>query len=289
MCGIEGIEHFQYLGLFEHIPCLVRFNLMDKAIASAILQCQIDNHVYDYMVGRSLNFRFDDQSSLFKDPHLKKHLIRMLSGDQDDAVKRIRNENNYFPFVVHETFPNIKLFFGIYPKLKIVHTERDPVDLVYSWYKRGWANRWGLDVKDFSVSIAGPSGPIPWFAYEFKDEYNKMNEIDRIISSLSFILTKSREVYSQLSDEQKQRICTIKFESLLTNTDEVVEKLSKFFCVKIMDDIDIIKSREHLPLSAPEKSCSEKISFIRKNASPSLFEILTQLKEKYKSNESMLF
>ena len=86
LAAIEGVENAQYYGMFEHMPYLLRLNLIDKETAKEIIKCQIDNLSYDRMAGRNINFRYDDNSSIFKWLRPKEYFERCLGKDGHKIV-----------------------------------------------------------------------------------------------------------------------------------------------------------------------------------------------------------
>lgn len=286
--GFEGVEHYQYLGLLEHMPFLERLKFISSEAAKAIIQCQIDNNAYDLMVGRNINFRFDDKSSIYNSPRLKEYIERTLKEDGDVVVNSIKQQNSYFPYILHEAFPNIILFFDIYPDCKIVRVDRSPIDLVYSWYQRGWGRRYGKDPKDFSMPIRGINGPAPWFAYQWLDEYKIINEMDRIIKLIISVVDMSRETYLGLTNNQKKRVHILTFENLVTKPDEEIKRLSIFINKNPLPDMGTIKARAKIPDVHPREIRDQKIGIIKQKATPEYFAKLLQVEKEYETTGTLL-
>ena len=286
--GIEGIEHYQYFGILEHIPFLVKLNMMEVETAKAIIRCQIDNFTYDHMVGRNLNFRKIDKSSIYNVPNVKRYLDSLEKEDDGDAMKIIQNPDTYFPFIAHETLPNIAIYFDIYPKLKVVHIERNPIDLTYSWYKRGLGKRWANDPKLFTIAIEGPKGPRPWFFCDLAEDYENLPEIDRVIHSISNIVKMSKKSYDDLNAKQKGNIFFISYEGLLSNIDDEVGALAGFFGKQINVDMEVIRQREKLPKENPRSSRSSKLAEIKKLADKESIELLLTMEEEYSNKKSLI-
>jgi len=286
--GIEGIEHYQYFGLLEHIPFLVRLGKLEVETAKAIIKCQIDNFTYDHMVGRNLNFRKIDKSSIYNVPNVKRYLDSLEKEDDKDAMKIIQTPDTYYPFILHETLSNIGIFFDIYPKLKVVHIERDPVDLTYSWYKRGLGKRWANDPKLFSIAIEGPKGPRPWFFYDLAEEYEKLPEMDRIIHSISSIIKMSKKSYEDVSSRQRENIYFTTYEELVSNIDNAVRRLAGFFKKKIRVDMETIKQKEKLPEENPRSFRLSKLDEIKKVANKESIELLLKMEEEYNNKKSLI-
>src|SRR3989338_8703693 len=141
LAGFEGVEPVQNFNSLEKIPIFTRFNFMDKKAAKEFLRCEVDMHCYEMLIGRNFNHRISDKSSIFNHPKHEEYLKRSLMPDGDAALARFYKEKPYSFFVVHEMMPNIDVYFDVFPKLKIIHTRINPIDLVFNLYKKGYCRR----------------------------------------------------------------------------------------------------------------------------------------------------
>jgi len=271
-----------YYGLLEHVPMLVRMNLMNEDVACSIVQCEIDNFVYDYMVGRNLNFRYSDKSSILSYPGLHECIYRMNNGV--DVEKEIDENTLVFPFILHDCFCNLRMFFKWYPRLKVVHIDRSPVSLVYSWYHRGFGNRWGVDPKEFSLVLDDGNGfSVPWFALEWKDFWKDSCEMDRIIKSVLWLNDMNKGFYSSLNHKYREKVFFVHFEELLTKPDFVVRKLG-YFLDRTTRDLFKVLNYERLPNNDFNIDFDKKVDFVRNNATGDFFDLVMKAEDEYKLN-----
>ncbi|UCD54956.1 MAG: sulfotransferase domain-containing protein [Candidatus Omnitrophota bacterium] len=281
LCAINDVEHTCSNGLLDNIPFMVKFKLLTPEAAEALIQNIIDNSGYDIMIGRNLNFRYDDKSCIYNSPRLKEYLDRSLNSDRDVIVEQIKNKRRYFMHIVHQGFPNIEIFLRMYSKIKVIRIERHPVDLVYSWFQRGFGRRLGRDARLFIIPIQGIKGPIPWFAHEWAEDYENSSEMDRVIRFLYYINEKSKEAYVNLNMEDKKKIHTVSYERLLTETDEEMKKISIFLDKKILPGIELVKARERIPAPNPALVRNKKMNFIKKQTTPKIFSALMAMENGY--------
>ena len=83
---LEDVEPIQYYGLLEHVPFWVKFGIMKKDLAKELIKCEIDTHCYEMLIGRNLNYRIFDKSSIFKKPGYKKYIERSKQKDTDNII-----------------------------------------------------------------------------------------------------------------------------------------------------------------------------------------------------------
>ena len=106
--------------------------------------------------------------------------------------------------------------------------------------------------------------------------------------SLAHIMKMSKETYERMNIKQKNKVHCTTHEKLLTDTDNEINRLSKFFNKKILSEIEIIKVREDLPREHPKKIRSKKLTLIEKKANPKYLSLLMELEKEYQKNGNML-
>lgn len=151
--GFEGIEPVQYYSFLEYLPVMTSLGLVERKTAQELLRSEIDIHCYEMLIGRNLNHRKSDKSSIYNALNCEKYLKRSLGPSGLEVVKDFYRQKRYSFFILHEVMPHIKLFFETFKKIKIISIERSPVELVYSWFERGYASRFAADPTFFFNSI----------------------------------------------------------------------------------------------------------------------------------------
>ena len=281
LAGIEGIEGIQWVGMVEQLVHLYHLGHIEREALKAIILIQFDNLAYQRMIGRNLNFRYDDKTSIYNSPNPKAFLERCLGADGEVVVDFVKANNLCFSFLIHEAFQDIDLFLEASSHLKVIHVERHPVDLVFSWFKRGWGRRLGTDTRDCTVILEGKKGPLPWFAHDAEEKYAEVSEMDRVINALFLInhMAETRRV--RLSNEQKKGIHFISYEALLVEPDRELEKIATFLGRKVSPQWATIKLKENLPTSHPREIRKEKEKEIIRLASPEALSLLRKMEKKY--------
>lgn len=287
--SFRGIEPVQSSEVLDNIHFLERFGLIDKAVVQEILQYEVDTRCYDMLIGRNLNHRASDKSSIYNIPNYKEYLRRCEDEDGDSAVRKFYKNNLYSLFVVHELMPNIKIFFDTFPNLKVISVQRSPVDLVYSWYNRGYGKRFNDDPRLFSWLFQEKGKNIPMFAAEWGQKYLRLSEMDRCLAAIEWIIEASAESYSKLDPRDKRKILFINYEKMLLNTENIIEKIGIFIKRPIVrDNIKSIFKREKLPNLHYSELKSEKLDLIKKMSSPNYFKKLIILEDNYLKNNGEL-
>ena len=282
LSGIEEIEPVQYSGLLEQIPFLVSFGLIEQNTAKQLLRCEVDMRCYEMLIGRNLNYRLSDKSSIYNIPNYRKFLARTKNPDGEIALKEFHKKTIYSLFILHESMANIRIYFETFPKMKCISLERNPLDLTYSWYKRGLGKRWGIDPILFQIPFAKQNNKtFPWFAIGWEDLYLKSSEIDRAILSIKSLVRMAQKCYKDLPSDIKNRILIVSFESLISNPQSEIQRISKFLGKNALPQMRAILKREKLPAQGQENKQKEKLREIKALASQKYLEELLDLPANY--------
>ena len=280
LSGFEHIEPVQLYGLLEQIPVWANLGLIDRNTAKEILRLEIDTHCYEMLTGRNFNYRASDKSSIFNIPRYQKYLARSKEKDIDKIMKEYDQEKPFSFFIMHELMPYIGIYFETFPELKVISIRRNPVDLVFSWYKRGIGQRYGKDPKFFKIPIQGKYGSAPWFL----PEWNKLSEIDRIILSIKKLFDMYEVSYRCLPHKYKKRIMFVSCEDVLSNPVSVIDRLGNFLGKKALPEMKSILKREKLPVIKKLELRSQNLEEIKKLASKKYLNVLIKLKREYEKS-----
>jgi len=277
IAGIKDVEPVQYSAMLEQVPFLIGEKLMNKEAAKELIRCEIDLRCYETLIGRNLNQRSSDKSSIYNNPNYKNLLRRTKDLNTNGLVEKFIKEKRYAHFILHESASQMSLFLEMFPKIKWINLQRKPIDLAYSWYKRGLGRRWGKDPLLFQIPFSnGKENTFPWFVLGHEKNYVKLNEMDRVILSLKLVIKKNKKIQENLSQDNRTNILIVNFEQLLADPRSVVQEICKFLKRPALKEMSKILRREDLPQIRAENE-QIKLNEIRKVASNKYFKELLDL------------
>jgi hypothetical protein len=136
---------------------------------------------------------------------------------------------------------------------------RHPVDLIYSYYKRGWGKiiKYNMDYPYKYASYCKKKNGIliPWFVDVSERKYKKLNEINRCIFSVISNLKKIRK---------KNYLHThlVNFDLLCKNPNAEFKKICKFLNVKKQKKLNSFLLRANFPRKINEIDRQKKYAFL---------------------------
>jgi len=226
--NFQRVEYFKFVSLIEQLPQLHDLKCMDRKSTITFLQLNVDLHIYEMAIGRNLNTRSGDSSSILNAPDFEIYKKRSKKTDGMKAVEEFNNSDRLPVFLVHEALKYIDLYLDAFPKLSMIEIQRHPIDIVHSWHVRGWGNR--QDDKDplaFSLLIKGPNSAVPIYAAGWEVEYEGMVPVDRVVKSVLSLIKSSQSAYSNL-EGKKEQILFVTYENIFSTPNQVVQQISQF-------------------------------------------------------------
>jgi hypothetical protein len=276
LCGLKDVDYFQYISSIEQIPYLNRLGFIDEKASVSMIQTIIDENSYNQMIGRNINLRFDDASSVTNSFEKELYIKRSNSVLDKSELFKIFNKR-YSPFITHETFCNINIFFKAFQSLKVILLKRHPADVVYSWYKRGWGIRYqDNDPLAFMPLLEKNKYYFPWYVNNWENEYSSISEVEKIIKSISVLMRLEQDSFESLSSNDKKKILIISYENLLENPFDEISKIMNFLGKNSSTRMAKILDQEKCPNKISIKNREKKISEISKNSQSHYFDILLE-------------
>ncbi|MBI2095271.1 MAG: sulfotransferase domain-containing protein [Candidatus Omnitrophica bacterium] len=278
----KRIEYFQYSPMLDQIPVLWKTRVFEHRSAVAYLQLVIDNFVYNRIIGRNLNLREADHSSIDRSLERSAYLDRAKNPDVKKMLSQFYSKKRVPSLVVHGMLPLIEPYFEAFAGLKIIHTRRHPVDLVHSWNRRRWGVRFfSPDRRSFVPVFQGARRPLgPWFAFGWKDAA-RLSPIDRVIKSILTIAGLEKKKPKTLDPTRKKRIFFTCFEDIIQRPDDTVRALSDFLKAKPHPRMKSILRREGCYRRLAVGEGKKKLDEIRKEASARYFRSLETASREY--------
>jgi hypothetical protein len=282
IASFENVEIERIEPILERIPVLVSMGKISKDAAIQMLQMEVDMKLYESMIGRNTNFRFKDHSSVFNNPFKLEYIRRLFGKDGNVIVEKILKTKPVFQLVLHDTLRNIDIYYEAFKRnLYVIEIVRDPIDLIYSWYMRGWGGRFTNDPRVGCFTYESKNGIAPWYNLNIDGEYNELSPMDRIIHLIEGNIITTYEKYQSLNESRKNQILWLVYEDFVTNTEDNVVALENFIKINRTKKTSKQLKIERCPRNINEQERKNKYKIIEKEASTKSFNKLDTLYSYY--------
>lgn len=278
---MAGVEFIQVREPVDQVPMLYGLGQFDAVSAKAFLRLQLDIAIHDRAIGRNLNLRISDGTTLLNasDPEI----FKQRTEEPDDAIALAQFlESGLVPFFfTHQVMPFISLFFGVSQNLRVLEVVRHPVTLAASWYRRGWGERWGTDPRVFTVMADRNGHAVPWFALDWADAFIEGPPMDRVLRSVLELIKACDNGFRELTERQRDRILFVPYERLIGQTDAMVTDIATFLGVHTAESINMVYARENLPKAIESKFLCDCVTLIKSHGSQDLVDQLMDAGKAY--------
>ena len=224
--SLANVEHFYVLNLLEQVIPAVSFASMDVPYARALLRTQLNEVAYNTLLCRNTNFRRQDETGIFNYKNPSVYLRRLKRKDGDEVVRELRKKKIFFPFKTHDMLVNLEHLNSMDINYYMLALFRHPIDVSYSWWKRGWGRRFGKDPRAFSISIDYKGEKLPWYCAGYEKEWLALNPVERCVRTVTDLIKRSVTQYKKAPN--KSRIHLLTFEDFKENTREEMKKIYSF-------------------------------------------------------------
>jgi len=283
--SMKNCEQFFFNTIVENLLIYNHLKLIDNKISKNLIIRALNEEVYDKIYGRNLNNKKNDLTNIKKYMGEINYKKRILMKKSDLYANKILKKN-YFPILLHEGLANLKLLEDIFDKTKIINISRHPVDIVNSWIRKDYVDKYFETPKSNIITFNYKKKILPFFlkGSENKLKFCKSKE-DKIVlmqSNLKKLFEKNYE-----RSKRKNNILLLKLDDILQETNEALNKISKKFNLKLSNN---------LKKALKEQDCPRKINYFNrslikkkflKNLSPKFRNIFKKMIYQYENQKKV--
>jgi hypothetical protein len=279
--SFERMEMWQNLVLVENLPVYHALGAISRDAAVQMMQIEIDTHFYYTLIGRRVNFRYNDASGVWKSRDPREYFSRIFSDDEGEVLDRLPETRPIGLLFTHDVLSHPEIPFEAYPAIRFVEMRRNPVDVAHSWLRKNWPERMVSDPMSTGPAI-GRTDSVPWFAADWSETYPHINSTDRTIRSLETLNQRRDAAFAQLEDEQSRRVFSVPFEAFVVDPDPWIERLSGFLGTQPSEQTTEILRRERCPRTLPKSDYANKRNELVAELDSLGIERLNRLEDDYR-------
>lgn len=265
--SFENTEYFQFNALLEQLPALASIGILKECDAKHLMKMYLNMSVYERYIGRNLNLKKTESSSLTNSHEYQLYEKRTKNSNDHELFWSIIKQQRLNPFLIHECVFFFDLFQETFPNCHFINIQRHPLDLTLSWSGRGWGDRLGTDPLSFSPFLQGKKINFPWYATDWKNEYESLSPTNRIARTIAHLTEK--ELDAMDSNSFKEKGLDICYELFFTNPDKNIKRISEYLNEKPIKEINDILARE---------GCYKKIDYEKIKKDFQVFEKEIEIK-----------
>lgn len=298
VASLQRAENFKMSILLEHLGTLNYLGKLPDDVLVFLLRYTVDFMLYDNMIGRNMNFRFGDETSVWNTPEPEKYFERLLAERGEFIVDEIEKKRPLLVLVLSDALGHAKNWFEAFPFLKMVYLSRNPIDTVYSWYNHRYGEQANLIPQDKSAGITHGSeaynsrirqvlliqadnSVVPHYALGWEEKYAQLSEIDRVIYMIKCIRDNYAIALSSLPGKERENILFLSFDEIVTTTEPALTKICKFLDTDRTPYTSFVLEREKCPRIHDKDARANKLQKIRELATEEALSSLDSMVEEH--------
>jgi hypothetical protein len=208
--ALDRVELLTYAYELEYACALASLGKMDQDAARGLTRLLTDLQIYNTMMGRELNCRPADLSSIWRDANPLRYVKRMFQAGDESVPDRIKSERPILHLTTHNLLPFAQpVFEALNDRLVFVEVVRHPLYML----KQQALNMKNIhgDVRDFTVYYEHQGKQVPFFAREWQERFLTGTDVEKVIYGMDALYKKAEKIRKQFS----KRIITIPFEKFV--------------------------------------------------------------------------
>jgi len=209
--SLARVELQKFNEVLEHICALRLLGRIEEDVATTMIRMLTDLDLYRMTMSREINTRCSDLTSIFKNPGTWRYLRRLVQPGDAEAVDRIRCEHPLLHLTMHNALAiSPPLFAALGEAVRILEVMRHPLYMIKQW--RLYIERYGQDVRDFTLWLDYAGSAVPFFAKGWETRYLESTPMDRAIYAIEHLLQMGQQILAQLADPDKAQVLLVPFE-----------------------------------------------------------------------------
>jgi hypothetical protein len=150
------------------------------------------------------------------------------------------------------------------------------VDTVFSWNRKGFGSRYGRDLRAGAHTFVGARGPVPWFAYDWSEEYERLPPLERVMKSVAVLNQRYFDQLDRLTPRYGRRLLPLTFERIVRDPDGMVKALAEFLDTQPTALTPEVLRRQRVPRPLDRLEFKTRFDGIRKASSKATFELFVE-------------
>lgn len=271
---LSNIEYFNYVPTLERACHLLALGHSDIETTANNIQILIDEATYARAIGRNLNTRVSDETSILKAVDAERYLQREKEIDGQPAIDLFLKQQRLPLYHTHSVLPFVEVIFTAFPRARMIHVTRNPIDVAEDWLRRGWGERWGHDPRAFGINTLSGKSVVPWYAAGWAEDYIRMTPSERCVSSVIDLQERERMALTRLTPDNKTQILQVRLEQMLADPHQVLQQVSSFTRLQPRASVEAFLEAEKLPNTTFGKAREQNISILKKDIRKGILEHL---------------
>tara|TARA_B110000003_G_C16620070_1_gene522800 strand:+ start:549 stop:1511 length:963 start_codon:yes stop_codon:yes gene_type:complete len=280
--SLNKVEHLRKLIEVDQVLHLTNLKKIKREVAYFFIRHYLDKSFYEQLIGRNLNYRAGDETSIFtaKNPIELKKRAFLKRGEH--VIKKHVKDKTIFCMDTHDGMMLFHLWREVNKKFKFINIFRNPIDTVNGCFNVGQGRIENILFNEI-IMFKKNKNIFPLYYLKNYKEYPKKNTMDRVIDEVLFCLKKEYLNYKKYKNDKN--CLFIENEDFAVNSDRNISEICKFLKTKRSNFTKKIMKRENCPREIDPKVYQEKLKKIKFLSTKKSFQKLLDFEKVFKKRK----
>jgi len=244
--ALERVELPTYSYEIEHYCALNFLQKLSLNTASTLIRMQTDLKLYNTMMGREVNFRPTDLSSVQLYHNPTQYFERLFQPGDEAVPDVIRKKNPILNLIIHNIlFISDPIWKALGDRSVYIEVIRHPLYMV----RQQHLNMQNLidDVRDFTINYERGEKSYPYWVKGWEDLFDQSTDIERSIHYIDQMTQRVEQAKKVLREKYQANILTIPFEQFVLDPQPWVEKIALAIGSKITETTKNVMLQQKVP------------------------------------------
>ncbi|MDA7695546.1 hypothetical protein N8788_04230 [Candidatus Pelagibacter sp.] len=288
--SFKRVEHFKVRATFDRFLMMYESGDLSKQGFKYLFESDLLMDIWFSMMGRDVNNNHHDLTSVLNSPKREEYLARAKKKDTpntfDEIVKEIKERQLIFPFVCDDFMTSGTLLSEISQNFKYIVVMRNPIDMLFTWFRSGRGTRLGTDprytnpafkIKDFDN--------VHYSMLDNAEEYNKANSLEKCF----LVIEKQMVGYMNADLVHSSNTCLVPIENYWIETEKYIKKFEIFLSTSRTEFTNDEMSGANVPRKKDIDTFSTKANMILDNINEKYSDRLKILCQRYETEISDVY
>lgn len=260
--SLKKVEHLRKLIEIDQILHLTNLKKIKRETAVFLVRHYLDKSFYEQLIGRNINFRIGDETSVFTSKNPGELIDRIFIKRGEHLIQKHRKNKTIFCMDTHDGMMLYPIWRDVNRKYKFINIFRNPIENVNGCYNVGQGRIEKIIFNEI-IMFKKNKNIFPLYYLDKHKNYPKTNQMDRVIEEVLFCLKNEYTNYKKYKNDKN--CIFFENEDFAVNTEKNVKKICKFLKTNKSKFTKKIMKRERCPrIIDPEvyKEKYKKIKFL---------------------------
>ena len=244
--SFKRVELVTYIFEIEFITRLSKFKKITDDVAVSMIKMFADQKIYNTMMGRDTNFRFDDVSSIFSYHNPSKYIDRIFEKGDETIPAKINKNNPILNFATHDLISNAEILFkSLKNNLVFIEMVRHPLYMLIQQTLN--MERLTNDPRDIQIYFSHRGKELPYFTLGWEDTFIKSNSVDKAIYYMHYSSIQNTKTRNKISKNKKNKFISLSFEQFVLKPEKYIDTILKLINTDFSKNTKKILREQRVP------------------------------------------